>query len=173
MSNSQNLSTPNHAWNPDMTYRQDRDRALGPTTNLLEDYADASIVTCWRTYKKHKQPNQRWGQEVDVAVKTSNTIDLIDSNERALDQVIWGITHPSDCHPGVKSIVENPALVDLLLIRHFKAHGGLVLPPLQAARELQEAHEIVAKEEMASGKTWCTGRTMMHYPNWYVHCFEV
>ena len=43
-----------------------------------------------------------------------------------------------------------------------------MLPPLQAARELQAAHEAVANDEIARGLTWNTGRTMMHYPNWYV-----
>jgi hypothetical protein len=94
--------------------------------------------------------------------------DLIDTNPRALDQVIWGLTHPNDVHPGVRNIVDNSALVDLLLIRHFKAHGGIALPPLKAARDLQSAYEIVAVQEAASGLTWTTGRTMMHYPFWFV-----
>jgi hypothetical protein len=82
-----------------------------------------------------------------------------------MDQVIWGITHPDDVHPGVAFIVDHPALVDLLLIRHFKAHGGIVLPNLQAAMALQGVHEIVATQEKAQGTTW-GDRTMMVYPNW-------
>jgi hypothetical protein len=83
-----------------------------------------------------------------------------------MDQIIWGATHPDDCHPGVKSIIDNPALVDLLLIRHYKVHGGIALPPLKQARDLQAAHEIVAAQEASQGLTWTTGRSMMHYPLW-------
>jgi hypothetical protein len=93
---------------------------------------------------------------------------MIDTNPRALDYVIWGATHPSDIPAGINSIVENPALIDLLLIRQFKAHGGILLPPLQSARQLQETHERVAIDEVRQGLTWGHGRTMMQYPNWYV-----
>lgn len=151
------------------------------------------MVPFWRAYKHHKNPNHRWAHEVDIALTTSRNImsnslqsqylssfpsfptwwvftnlpkDLIDSNPFAMDQIIWGVTHPNDVHPGVASLVSNPALVDLLLIRHFKAHGGLVLPPLHSARELQAAHEVVAQNQVASGLNWGDGRTMMVYPNW-------
>ena len=60
----------------------------------------------------------------------------------------------------------NPALVDILLIRHFKKHGGLVLPPLVAARAAQEAFEAVLQREKDEGRTWETGRSMLRYPNW-------
>lgn len=84
-----------------------------------------------------------------------------------MDQVIWGVTHQNDCHPGVQWIVDNPALVDLLLIRNFKAHGGIALPPLPLARERQEAHERVAAQEAQQHMTWMAGtRTIMRYPTW-------
>lgn len=75
--------------------------------------------------------------------------------------------HPNDVHPGVRSIVENPALVDLLLIRQFMAHGGIALPPLKTARDLQTAHEIVAAQEASAGLPWTTGRSAMHHPMCY------
>jgi hypothetical protein len=83
-----------------------------------------------------------------------------------MDQIIWGMTHPDDIHPGVASIVENPALVDLLLVCHYKKWGGLVLPPLQAARILQDAHEVLAEKEKQQGLTWTNGRSLIKYPNW-------
>jgi hypothetical protein len=82
-----------------------------------------------------------------------------------MDQIIWGVIHPDDVHPGVVSIVSNPALVDLLLIRHFKAHGGIVLPNLAPAMALQGTHEILAAQEKAQQVPW-GNRTMMSYPNW-------
>lgn len=92
--------------------------------------------------------------------------DLVENNINAMDQIVWGVTHRDDCHPGVESIVNNAALVDLLLVRHYKKWGGLVLPPLQAARGLQDAHEVVAEQEKQRGMTWASGRSLMKYPNW-------
>jgi len=92
--------------------------------------------------------------------------DLVENNINAMDQIVWGVTHRDDCHPGVESIVNNAALVDLLLVRHYKKWGGLVLPPLQAARGLQDAHEVVAEQEKQRGMTWASGRLLMKYPNW-------
>jgi hypothetical protein len=53
----------------------------------------------------------------------------------------------------VQSIVSNPALVDLLLIHHYKAHGRIALLPLRHARELQEVQELIAAQEADSGLT--------------------
>jgi hypothetical protein len=90
----------------------------------------------------------------------------VENNENAMDQIIWGMTHRDDVHPGIASIVSNTALVDLLLVRHYKKWGGLVLPPLQAARGLQDSQEVVAEQEKQRGLTWASGRSMMKYPNW-------
>jgi hypothetical protein len=83
-----------------------------------------------------------------------------------MDQIVWGMTHPEDVHPGVASIVGNTALVDLLIVRHYKKWSGLILPPLQAARRLQDAHEVVANQEKDQGLQWNGGRSLMKYPNW-------
>jgi hypothetical protein len=94
---------------------------------------------------------------------------MVDQNPGFMHQAIWGLTHPDDVHPGVADIVANSALLDLFLIRQFKAHGGIVLPPLQSAKALQDAHEIVAAQEIAQGKVWSAGpngRSMVRYPNW-------
>jgi len=93
---------------------------------------------------------------------------MVDASPRALDLIIWRITHPNDIQPGVRRIVENPALVDLLLIRHYKAHGGIALPPLKAARDLVDAHEIDARQKAAADRTWAAkNRSIMNYPMWY------
>jgi hypothetical protein len=57
-------------------------------------------------------------------------------------------------------------MIDLLLIRHFKIHGGIALPPLPQARESEAAYQLVADREAAAELTWTTGRTMVHYPVW-------
>jgi hypothetical protein len=102
-----------------------------------------------------------------IYVSTTNTHqDLVENNENAMDQIIWGMTHRDDVHPGIASIVANAALVDLLLVRHYKKWGGLVLPPLQAARGLQDSQEVAAEQEKQRGLTWASGRSMMKYPNW-------
>jgi hypothetical protein len=84
-----------------------------------------------------------------------------------MDQIIGGMTHPDDCHPGVQFIVNQPLLIDLAMIRHFRAHGGIALPPLDPARKRQDAFEIVAAEEASQNKTWLAGhRTVMCYLTW-------
>ncbi|KAJ4392507.1 hypothetical protein N0V91_011384 [Didymella pomorum] len=58
----------------------------------------------------------------------------------ARDQLVWVLTHPGSAHAGVRRDFDNAFFVAVLLIRHFKYHGGLVLPPLRAARVKQEIH---------------------------------
>jgi hypothetical protein len=88
---------------------------------------------------------------------------MFDENYGLLDQVIFCIAHPKlPCHSHVKDIAENRELVVLLLVRHFRKHGGLILPPLAAAVELQEAHVRIMEADIAAGRK----PAMMHYPNW-------
>jgi hypothetical protein len=87
---------------------------------------------------------------------------MFDNNEGLLDQVIFGIACPELCHAGIKDITKDREFIALLLVRHFKSFGGLVLPPLAAARELQEAHDQVVRQESAAGREM----SQMHYPNW-------
>ncbi|CAE7032484.1 hypothetical protein PTNB85_04061 [Pyrenophora teres f. teres] len=157
-------STP-ATWAPTMKYQQGRDRSQPQERTLLEQYADESIVTFWRAFKG-KTANYNHDVDVATTVNISNAIDLIYTNPMAPSQVIWGITHPTDAHPGVQGIIGNQTLIDILLIRHFKNHGGLVLPPLSSARAVQDWYEKLAEKERAEGKTWMTGRTMVRYPNW-------
>ena len=63
----------NNPWNPPMTYRPGRDRPLKATRNLLEQYADESVVTYWRAFKG-KLPNHNHDTEVQTAVNISNAI---------------------------------------------------------------------------------------------------
>jgi hypothetical protein len=58
-------------------------------------------------------------------------------------------------------------MVDILLIRNFRSHGGIALQPLQLARERQEAHERLAAQETQQNMTWAANtRTVMQYPTW-------
>lgn len=52
----------------------------------------------------------------------------------------------------------------VLLIRHFKYYGGLVLPPMQAARVKQAVHEALVESEKALNRS--TELLFIHYPNW-------
>jgi|TARA_R110002003_G_scaffold225_2_gene16549 hypothetical protein len=88
--------------------------------------------------------------------------DMFDENEGLLDQLIFGIANPGLCHPGVADLASDREMVALLLVRHFKKHGGLILPPLEAARTLQDAHVRVVREDLAAGRQ----PSPMHYPNW-------
>lgn len=81
-----------------------------------------------------------------------------------VDQLIWGVTHPNDAHPGLRRHFADTFFVAVLLIRHFKYHGGLVLPPLQAARIKQAVHETLVASEKALNRS--TETLFMHYPNW-------
>jgi hypothetical protein len=87
---------------------------------------------------------------------------MFDENEGLLDQVIFGIQFPKLCHPGVADIVGDRRLVALLLVRHFKKFGGLVLPPLDGTQELAQIHAKVLEKDMEAGRFY----TAMHYPNW-------
>jgi hypothetical protein len=88
----------------------------------------------------------------------------VEENEGFLDQVIFGLAYPKLCHEGVKDIAEDREMVILLLIRHFKKHGGLVLPPMGPALSLQEKHVEVVRQDIAAGRM----PSRMYYPKWYV-----
>lgn len=82
-----------------------------------------------------------------------------------VDQLIWGLTHRNDAHPGVRSDLDSDLFfIIVLLIRHFKYYGGLVLPPMQAARVKQAVHEALVESEKALNRS--TELLFMHYPNW-------
>lgn len=51
-----------------------------------------------------------------------------------IDQLVWAVTHPADAHSQIRRDLLDHFFVAVLLIRHFKRSGGLVLPPLLAAR---------------------------------------
>ncbi|RMZ68464.1 hypothetical protein GMOD_00008170 [Pyrenophora seminiperda CCB06] len=157
---------PSMLWNPQMTYLPGSLRPpLHPRT-LLEQYADESILTFYRAYKPHRPGNYNHDTDISTTIRISNAIDLVDSNPLVLDQIIWGMTHPHDANPGVQDIIEMPVLVDILLVRHFRRHGGLVLPPLEEARKVVEVAEVRAVREKAEGLRWGAGRELVRYPNW-------
>lgn len=82
-----------------------------------------------------------------------------------LDQLVWAIAHPDKGHPGVRADIGDRFFIAVLLIRHFKHHGGLVLPNLEAARIKEAAHEALITSHQTLGRP--TENLMMHYPNWY------
>lgn len=81
-----------------------------------------------------------------------------------VDQLVWGLTHPDDTHPGVRRDFDDSFFIAVLLIRHFKYYGGLTLPPLQAARVKQEIQETLIASEKALNRS--TEMMYMYYPNW-------
>lgn len=81
-----------------------------------------------------------------------------------VDQLVWGLTHRDDAHPGVRCDFDDPFFIAVLLIRQFKYHGGLVLPPLQAARVKQDNHATLLASEKALNRS--TEMLFMYYPNW-------
>lgn len=81
-----------------------------------------------------------------------------------IDQLVWGLTHPDNAHAGVRRDFDDSFFIAVLLIRHFKYHGGLILPPLQAARTKQEIHETLIISEKALNRS--TEALFMYYPNW-------
>ena len=56
------------------------------------------------------------------------------------------------------------SFIAVLLIRHFKHRGGLVLPPLLAARMKQDAHEEVLRREKEAGRS--VDSIFIRYPKW-------
>jgi hypothetical protein len=87
---------------------------------------------------------------------------MFDTNDGLLDQVIFGVAYPDLCHPGVQDIAQDREFLALILVRHFKKFGGLVLPPLEEARKLQEGHVPVVRADVAAGRE----ASQIHYPNW-------
>jgi hypothetical protein len=94
----------------------------------------------------------------------SPTQDFYARDPAMVDQLVWGLTHPADAHPGVRRDFDDPFFIAVLLIQHFKYHGGLILPPLQAARVKQAVHEALVASEKALNRS--TEMLFMYYPNW-------
>jgi len=65
---SNNTSSTN-----ELVYRLESDRPTGYQLNDFEAYADASMVTHWRTYKR-KSPNHVHSRDVVTVVSVSNAI---------------------------------------------------------------------------------------------------
>ena len=66
-------------------------------------------------------------------------------------------------HEGMVPIARHPEMVALLLIRHYRIYGGLVLPPLPAARQAN----LDYAEQVASAQA--CGQEVgfpIHYPSW-------
>ncbi|KAF9690675.1 hypothetical protein EKO04_011349 [Ascochyta lentis] len=99
-----------------------------------------------------------------VAASRAERLVLYHKQPDTLDQLVWAITHPSDSHPGVQRDVGDRFFIAVLLIRHFKHHGGLVLPNLQAARSKEAAHQTLIDSYKARRQS--TNDLLMHYPNW-------
>ncbi|KAH7067206.1 hypothetical protein FB567DRAFT_509413 [Paraphoma chrysanthemicola] len=159
--------TPDN-WNPELVYRSKRTREQTPS--VLEEYAEANILSLFRSYMPMMNPNNPrltmpnfdYGPIVEDAANLVKTIDMFDNNKALLDQVIFGVANPELCHPALTDFIDNRQLIAVLLVRHFKKFGGLVLPPLQAARNIQDAHVQVVRAKKATGEE----PPFMAYPNW-------
>ena len=81
-----------------------------------------------------------------------------------MDQLVWAVTHPDDAHPQIRRDLEDKFFIAVLLIRNFKHRGGIVLPPLLAAREKQDAHEAVLRREKEAGRS--VDSLFIRYPKW-------
>ncbi|KAJ4357115.1 hypothetical protein N0V95_002771 [Ascochyta clinopodiicola] len=99
-----------------------------------------------------------------VAASRAERLTLYHRQPNTLDQLIWAIAHPIDGHPGVQRDVDDRFFVAVLLVHHFKHHGGLVLPNLQAVRSKEAAHQALIDGYKARGHSSID--LMMHYPNW-------
>ncbi|KZM25787.1 uncharacterized protein EKO05_0002533 [Ascochyta rabiei] len=99
-----------------------------------------------------------------VAASRAERLILYHRHPNMLDQLVWAIVHPDDGHPGVQQDVDDRFFVAVLLVHHFKHHGGLVLPNLEAARSKEAAHQILVDSYKVRGNS--STDLMMHYPNW-------
>ncbi|KAF1831261.1 hypothetical protein BDW02DRAFT_650011 [Decorospora gaudefroyi] len=147
-------------WNPSLVYRPRRTENQEPT--MLERYGERNILSFLRTYMPHQRPGHEFGPTVEAAARVAEKLALFDENELLLDQVIFGIAYPELCHAGLRDIAQDRELTTLLLVRHFKKFGGLVLPPLGEVRDLQKAHERVVRAGLAAGRV----PSPMVYPIW-------
>ncbi|KAH3950033.1 hypothetical protein HBI56_008880 [Parastagonospora nodorum] len=154
--------------NKEFTFRARR--LESETATLLETYGERDIKQFYRYNlpKMHDhhpdlvEANYDFGPMIEDAARLNEKIDMFDSNPALLDQVIFGVQFPALCHPGVADFVDDRKLIALLLVRHFKNHGGLVLPPLDDAQPLSEEHAERLTRHMAAGGRYVP----MHYPNW-------
>ncbi|KAF1936098.1 hypothetical protein EJ02DRAFT_414603 [Clathrospora elynae] len=152
-------------WNPSLIYRANRPEQQ--RKSILEEYGETNILTFLRFHMPDPHPGHNFGPMIQAAANTCEKIAMFENNEALLSQVVFGIVHPTLCHPGLRDIASDRELVTLLLIRHFKKYGGLLLPPLAEVRSLQDKHEQGVRADLAAGKQ----PVAMVYPNWYV--FEI
>ncbi|KAL1603107.1 hypothetical protein SLS59_004764 [Nothophoma quercina] len=109
--------------------------------------------------------NLQWSPSDQLAASRAYKLGFYAWDPAMTDQLIWGLTHRNDAHPGVRSDLDSDFFfIIVLLIRHFKYYGGLVLPPMQAARVKQAVHEALVESEKALNRS--TELLFMHYPNW-------
>jgi hypothetical protein len=81
-----------------------------------------------------------------------------------MDQLVWAVTHPEDAHSKIRRDLSDVFFIAVLLIRHFKHNGGIILPPLLAARVTQDAHEEVLRKEKEAGRG--VENVFIRYPKW-------
>ncbi|KAJ4330347.1 hypothetical protein N0V87_010073 [Didymella glomerata] len=106
----------------------------------------------------------QWSGNDQVAASRAYKLGFYARDSAMVDQLVWGLTHPDAAHRGVRRDFDDPFFIAVLLIRHFKYHGGLILPPLRAARVKQELHEALLASEKALNRS--TEMLFMYYPNW-------
>ncbi|KAF3029175.1 hypothetical protein E8E12_000832 [Didymella heteroderae] len=106
----------------------------------------------------------QWSDNDQVAASRAYMLGFYARDPAMVDQLVWGLTHPDDAHPGVCHDFSDTFFIAVLLVRHFKYHGGLILPPLQAARVKQATHETLVASEKALNHS--IEMLFMHYPNW-------
>jgi len=85
-------------------------------------------------------------------------------NPFVVDQLVWAVTHPADAHSKIRQDLLDVFFIAVLLIRHFKRGRGIVLPPLLAARVVQDTHEEVLGREKEAGRG--VEGVFIHYPKW-------
>ena len=80
--------------------------------------------------------------------------------------MVWAVTHPADAHSQISRDLLDVFFIAVLLIRHSKRGHGIVLPPLLAARVVQDSHEEVLRREKEAGRS--IEGIFIHYPKWQV-----
>jgi hypothetical protein len=78
--------------------------------------------------------------------------------------LVWAVTHPADANSQIRRDLNDTFFIAVLLIKEFKDDGGIVLPPLLAARVKQDAHEEVLRKEKEAGRG--VDGVFIHYPKW-------
>ncbi|PSN65294.1 hypothetical protein BS50DRAFT_589714 [Corynespora cassiicola Philippines] len=102
------------------------------------EFENQSLAPFLRTYfREANKPNFYYDPLMQKASRTLDWLDYFDSQPDQVHQLVFEIVN--GINQQFVSIKGDRDLFLLIILRHYRHHGGLILPPLKPARDAQEA----------------------------------